>query len=675
MKDPITLEVIQESFVSIVREMRANLVRTAYSSVLYEARDFSCVIMDRLGQLVAQADDNPSHVFPIPWSVRLMFDRFGSDLNPGDIFLHNDPYTGGTHLNDVALIHPVFIGGKLSFFPVIRAHWGDVGGMTPGSLSGGSTEIFQEGVRIPLIRVFSRGKPDRNILDLLFLNMRVPYEREGDLEAIIGTCAVAEKRIRELIVKYGLSTVEECVDTTLDLAEKRMRRSISSIPVKRASYESYLDSGGDSREPVIVKVRLTVENDNLTVDFTGSSPQTRSPLNAGPAVAPTGAFIILKSFLDPEAPINHGSFRPIEFINPEGTIVNATYPAPCGGFSEIRRCVESAVMGALANAIPGCITGDIKGTANHVCISGRSPGAGEAFIFYEYPAAGTGAFAEEDGNNAVRSFTEGDFASIQSIEAVENQFPLLVEGCELRRDSGGDGRMRGGCGLRREIRLLACEASLSILSDKNIITPFGVMGGFWGAPNRFTVLSGSTLVSPGAIPGKVTGFLLGKGDKVVMETSGGGGFGDPLERPPERVVADLRAGLVSVEKAKIRYGIVVRNGDVDSEASLALRERYHRERHRLPVVLWEGDEYEGAKRLCLLDLSCLELMGLQEGDFVEIVNPAGAPLRGWVRSTGKSDRGAVHLGKTGMEMLRVREGEEVEVRKIDSIENKPGGRL
>jgi N-methylhydantoinase B len=675
MKDPITLEVIQESFVSIVREMRANLVRTAYSSVLYEARDFSCVIMDPKGQLVAQADDNPSHVFPIPWSVRLMFDRFGSDLNPGDIFLHNDPYTGGTHLNDVALIHPVFIEGKLSFFPVIRAHWGDVGGMTPGSISGGSTEIFQEGVRIPLIRVFSRGKPERNILDLLFLNMRVPYEREGDLEAILGTCAIAETRIRELIVKYGLATVEECVDTALDLAERRMRRSISSIPVKRASYESYLDSGGDSREPVIVKVRLTVENDNLTVDFTGSSPQTRSPLNAGPAVAPTGAFIILKSFLDPEAPINHGSFRPIEFINPEGTIVNAIYPAPCGGFSEIRRCVESAVMGALANAIPGCITGDIKGTANHVSISGRSPGTGEAFIFYEYPAAGTGAFAEEDGNNAVRSFTEGDFASIQSIEAVENRFPLIVERCELRKDSGGDGRMRGGCGLRREIRLLARDGSLSILSDKNIITPFGVMGGFWGAPNRFTVIRESTVISPGAIPGKVTGFLLRKGDTVVMETSGGGGFGDPLERPPERVAADLRAGLVSVEKAKIRYGVVVKNGDVDSEASLALRERYHKEQHRLPVVLWEGDEYEGAKRLCLLALSYLELMVLQEGDFVEIVNPAGAPLRGWVRSIGKNDRRTVHLGKTGMEMLRVREGEEVEVRKIDSIENKLGGRL
>jgi N-methylhydantoinase B len=675
MKDPITLEVVQESFVSIVREMRANLVRTAYSPVLYEARDFSCVIMDRLGQLVAQAEDNPSHVFPIPWSVRLMFDRFGSDLHPGDIFLHNDPYTGGTHLNDVALIHPVFVEGKLSFFPVIRAHWGDVGGITPGSISGCSTEIFQEGVRIPLIRVFSRGKPDRNVLDLLFLNMRVPYEREGDLEAILGTCAIAETRIRELIVKYGLATVEECVDTALDLAEKRMRRSISSIPVKQASYESYLDSGGDSREPVIVKVRLIVENDNLTVDFTGSSRQTRSPLNAGPAVAPTGAFIILKSFLDPEASINHGSFRPIEFINPEGTIVNATYPAPCGGFSEIRRCVESAVMGALANAIPGCITGDIKGTANHISISGRSPGTGEAFIFYEYPAAGTGAFAEDDGNNAVRSFTEGDFASIQSIEAVENRFPLRVEGCELRKDSGGDGRMRGGCGLRREVLLLARDASLSILSDKNIITPFGVMGGFWGAPNRFTVLSGDTVVTPGAIPGKVTGFLLRKGDKVVMETSGGGGFGDPLERPPERVVADLRAGLVSVEKAKIRYGIVVRNGDVDSDASLALRERYHRERHRLPVVLWEGDEYEGAKRLCILAHSCLEPMGLQEGDFVEIVNPAGAPLRGWVRSLGKSDRKAVHIGKTGMEMLRVSEGEEVEVRKIDSIENKLGESL
>jgi N-methylhydantoinase B len=662
--DPITLEVIQESFISFVREMRANLIRTAYSSVLYEARDFSCVIMDPKGQLIAQAEDNPSHVFPIPWSVKLMFERFGEDINPGDIFLHNDPYTGGTHLNDVAMIFPVFIEGKLSFFPVIRAHWGDVGGMTPGSLSGGSREIFQEGIRIPIVKVYQGGKPNQAVLDLLFSNMRVPYEREGDFQAIIGTCRIAEKRIRELIGRYGKEVIEECVEIALNQSEQRMRRAISAIPSETYIYEAYLDCSGDSLEPVIVKTKILVEKDSLTIDFTGSSQQTKGPLNAGPAVAPTGAFIILKSFLDPDGPINHGAFRPIHFINPEGSVLNAKYPAPCGGFSEIRRCVESAVMGALARAIPDRITGDIKGTANHVYISGANPQSGETFIFYEYPAGGTGAFNEGDGNNTVRSFTEGDFGSIQPVESIENLFPLMIEKCELRTDSGGDGRTRGGLGLKREIRVLAEEATLSVLSDKNMIPPFGVLGGFGGAPNRFGVIRGEKWISPSPFPGKVTRFPLEKGDVVVMETSGGGGYGDPLERAPKEVEKDFREGFVTKEKAETRYGFIFKGQEIDLEKADPLRERKRKERVYLKILRWDGEEYRGNKKVCLLALGTIRNLSLKEGDLVELVNPKAAPLRAWVRGLGKGKEGAVYLGKIGMEILGIHEGDEIELRQI-----------
>lgn len=662
--DPITLEVVQESFISIVREMRANLVRTAYSSILYEARDFSCVIMDPRGQLIAQAEDNPSHVFPIPWSVKLMFERFGKDIHPGDIFLHNDPYTGGTHLNDIALLFPVFIEKELSFFPVIRAHWGDVGGMTPGSLSGGSREIFQEGIRIPILKVHEGGKPDRAVLDLLFSNMRVPYEREGDFQAIVGTCRIAEKRIRELIGRYGKGVVDKCVEIALDQSEQRMRRAISAMPSGTYTYEAYLDGSGDSLEPVNVKAKITVEEDNLTIDFTDSSPQTKGPLNAGPAVAPTGAFIILKSFLDPDGPINHGAFRPIHFINPEGSVLNARYPAPCGGFSEVRRCVESAVMGALAKAIPDRITGDIKGTANHVYISGTNPQSGETFIFYEYPAGGIGAFNEEDGNSTVRSFTEGDFGSIQPVESIENLFPLIVEKCELRTDSGGDGKTRGGLGLRREIKVLTEEASLSVLSDKNMIPPFGVLGGFWGAPNRFGVIRKEKWIAPSLIPGKVTRFPLEQEDVVVMETSGGGGYGDPLERDPKKIEKDFGEGLLTKGKAETRYGVILKGKEIDLKKTNQLRGSLRKERVCLQILQWNREEFEGTRRLCLLSFGTMKNLGLKEGDLVELVNPRAAPLRAWVSGMKVEDRGAIYLGKSGMEILGTREGDKIELRRI-----------
>jgi N-methylhydantoinase B len=662
--DPITREVIEENFISIVREMRANLVRTAYSSILYEARDFSCVIIDPKGQLIAQAEDNPSHVFPIPWSVKLMFERFGDDIHAGDIFLHNDPYTGGTHLNDVALIFPVFMEEKISFFPVIRAHWGDVGGMTPGSLSGGPKEIFQEGIRIPILKVYQSGKPNQAVIDLLFNNMRVPYEREGDFQAIVGTCRIAEKRIRELLEKYGKEAVEECMETALDQSEQRMRAAISAIPSGTYSYEAYLDCSGDSFEPVIVKTKIKVEGDHLTIDFSGSSSQTKGPLNAGPAVASTGAFIILKSFLDPEGAINHGAFRPIGFVNPEGTVLNARNPAPCGGFSEIRRCVESAVMGALTKAIPDRITGDIKGTANHVYISGINPRLAETFILYEYPAGGTGAFQEGDGNNTVRSFTEGDFGSIQPVESIENLFPLLVEKCELRQDSGGDGKRRGGLGLTREIRVLAEEASLSILSDKNIIPPFGVLGGFWGAPNRFTVIRRGEPISASQFPGKVTRFPLEKGDLVVMESSGGGGYGDPLERDPERIEKDLGEGLITKEKAGTQYGVIFKGNKVDFEKTNRERDRKYRDRFHFKVLFRDGEEYQGTKRLCFLSPGVMKNLGLKQGDLVELVNPKAAPLRAWASGVEVEDEGAVYLGESGLEILRVREGDRIEVRQV-----------
>ena len=446
MIDPITLEVVREALSSIVREMRVTLVRTAYSSILYEGEDFSCVLMDRHAQIVAMSrgQDHPLHIVPISWSMKAVHERFGDDIHPGDIFLHNDPYTGGTHLNDVAMIYPMFAPapggqtGELFLFPVVRAHWGDVGGMSPGSLSGRVTEIYQEGVRIPPIRIVERGRPNQAALDLIFANMRGPREREGDFRAMIGTCRKAAERVEALLGRYGHATLQACVSELLDRAEQRMRQRIRELPPGQYAYEAYLEGGHDHLEPLRVRASVTVSGDRVIVDLAGTSPQTAGPTNVGPAMAPTGAFTILKAFLDPGGEINSGAFRPLTVIAPEGTIVNARRPAPCGGMVEVKYCVESAVMGALSQAIAGKVTGDLKGGGNHCYVGGPD------FIFYEYPAGGTGGWDGGDGNNAVRAFTESDITTIQPVEAVEQKYPLRVERCELRPDSGGAGHYRGG---------------------------------------------------------------------------------------------------------------------------------------------------------------------------------------------------------------------------------------
>jgi len=371
--DAVTLEVIRERLISIVREMRVNLGRTAYSSVLYESHDYSCCIMNDRGELVAQGEDLPSHIFPISWSVRKMREGFSKDLYDGDIFLHNNPYDGGTHLNDVAFIYTILFEKELFLFPVIRAHWGDVGGMTPGSLSGRTREIFQEGIRMPFMRLTEKGNLNQTILGLLFANMRIPEEREGDFNAILGTCVMAGKRLHAMTNQYGIQTLRAAVDTMLDRAENRMRAAIMEVKDGSYQYESYMDHCGNSPEPVRIGVTLRVKGSEIEADCSDSSAQVDGPTNAGPAVTESGVFIALKSALDPKAPINHGAFRPLRVLTSPGTVLHARYPAPCGGFAEVRRCVEGTVMGALARALPDRVGGEVKGTVNHVYIGGNNP--------------------------------------------------------------------------------------------------------------------------------------------------------------------------------------------------------------------------------------------------------------------------------------------------------------
>jgi len=664
--DPITLEVLREAFASIVREMRVTLVRTAYSSVLYEGEDFSCVLMDGDAQIVSMSkgQDHPLHIVPIAWSMKAVGEKFGDDIHPGDMFLHNDPYTGGTHLNDVALIYPLFADGKMFVFPVVRAHWGDVGGMSPGSLSGGATEIFQEGVRIPPIRIIDRGRPNAAALELIFANMRGPRERRGDFDAMIGTCMKAAERVEGLAARYGVPTVRGAVELLMDRAEQRMRRAIGQLRDGEYLYEAHLESGRERLEPLTVRAKVTVAGDRITVDLTGTSPQSAGPTNVGPAMAPTGAFTIIKSFLDPGSDVNSGAFRPLTIITPPGTIVNANPPAPCGGMVEVKYCVETAVMGALAPALDGRIVGDLKGGGNHCYVGGPHPATGETFIFYEYPAGGTGGHADGDGNNTVRAWTESDMTTIQPIEAVEQLYPVRVEATTLRENSGGPGRWRGGLGLTRAVRIQAPSTTLSVLAEKAVLPPFGVCGGEPGARNRFWVQRDGQGISPSPLPGKVGGFPLLPGDLLLMESSGGGGFGDPLERDPALVVADVAEGYVTRDAAEATYGLVWSGDAVDAGATARRRESQRTARPRVRVKA--ADFAAGVGRGIRIDAETARRLGVTEGAVVELVNPRGAPLRAWVASVTPGNGQCAEIAADALRMLAITEGALLEIRAVHS---------
>jgi N-methylhydantoinase B len=664
--DPITIEVIRETLVSTVREMRVTLVRTAYSSILYEGEDFSCVLMDGDAQIVAMSkgQDHPLHIVPISWSMKAVRERFGDDIHPGDMFLHNDPYTGGTHLNDVALISPLFADGRLFVFPVVRAHWGDVGGMSPGSLSGGATEIFQEGVRIPPIRIVERGRPNEAALDLLFANMRGPRERRGDFQAMIGTCRKAAERVEALAARYGAGVVRAAVAELMDRAEGRMRRAIAALADGEYVYEAHLESGRTRLEPLTVRARVVVAGDAITVDLAGTSPQTAGPTNVGPAMAPTGAFTIVKAYLDPGADVNSGAFRPLTVISPRGTIVNAESPAPCGGMVEVKYCVETAVQGALAQALDGRVAGDLKGGGNHCYVGGPDPRTGETFIFYEYPAGGTGGFEGGDGSNTVRAWTESDMTTLQPIEAIEQLYPVRVEATTLREDSGGPGRWRGGLGLTRAVRILAPRTRLSVLAERAVLPPFGVCGGGAGATNRFWIRRDGRPVQPSPLPGKVSAFPIEEGDVLLMESSGGGGFGDPLERDPARVLADLAEGYVTPGAAESIYGVVLSGGAVDLAATAARRDELRARRRR--VRLLATDETETARgRPIRIDAATAQALGVGVGGVVELVNPRGAPLRAWVTDLLPGNGHRAALSPAALRMLAAGD-DEVEIRAVHS---------
>ena len=542
---------------------------------------------------------------------------------------------------------PVFVGDVLLALVGVMAHWQDIGGMVPGSLAGTATEIFQEGVRIPALRVARRGEYSEELLDLLFANVREPEDRRGDLRAMEGACLLAQAKLQQLATRWGVGTVAEAMTALLDRAEKRMRAAIAAMPDGSYRCEVHLDNTGSRPEPLALKLCITVAGDGLIADFTGCPPQMPAPTNLGPAHTRTAVFTMTKAFLDPKGPINAGAMRPLKVVVPAGTMLNARSPAACGAIGEVRRALEGLVMGALGRAVAEKAVGDLKGASNITTIGwpGRPP-------FVEFPAGGTGARAKADGNNAVRNFAEGDLSSIQPAEAVELRWPLLVERCALRADSGGPGRFRGGLGLVREVRVLAPDASLSVLSDRNLIPPYGVNGGFGGARNQFTVRRNGVEIEPSPLPGKVTAFPLETNDVVVIRSAGGGGYGDPLQRELALVQRDVAFGYVSREQARKVYGV---DGD-------GRRQGMNDPLPQVPIIC--VDTIIGRRRIVIRPTTARRL-GVAEGDLVDLPT-RGPSLRAWVTLSDDVPDNVLGLDQEGIALLAAFPGATTTLRRIEA---------
>lgn len=520
--DPVELAVFQSAAHSIAEEMGAALRRTALSPNIKERRDYSCAVFDGRGRVIAMGDHMPVHLGSMPMSVRAAIENI--DFAPGDIAILNDPYAGGTHLPDITMVLPVYIAGhnRPAFYVCNRAHHADVGGAYAGSM-GPAREIFQEGIRIPPVRIARGGKVDRDVLSLILLNVRTPREREGDLEAQIGACRVGERRTQELIEKYELAKIEALIEELLDYSERLVRAQLRLMPEGEFTAEDWLDDDGVTGEPrrIAVRLRLDPGAGEMHADFSGSSKQVEGSVNAVSAITLSACFYVLRCLLAHDAPATAGILRPLTLTTEPGSLVDARPPAAvAAGNVETSQRIVDVLMRALAQAVPERVPAASAGTMSNLTIGGIDPRTGEPFTYYETTAGGMGARPSIDGLSGVHTHMTNSLNT--PIEALEYAYPFRMIRYGYREGSGGAGHFRGGHGLIRELELLA-DAQVTLLADRRRFRPYGLQGGEDGASGRAIATHGQTGEET-ELPGK-TSLRLARGDRLRIETPGGGGWG------------------------------------------------------------------------------------------------------------------------------------------------------
>jgi N-methylhydantoinase B/oxoprolinase/acetone carboxylase alpha subunit len=520
--DPIEFEIFKNFFVSIAEEMGVTLCRTGFSPNIKERLDYSCAIYDAAGETIAQGDHLPVHLGAMPLSVKAAIDHVA--MEPGDTVILNDPFRGGTHLPDITLVSPVFltpVAKKPAFFVANRAHHSDVGGMSPGSMPL-AREVFQEGLIIPPVKLVKRERIDPEILSLILANVRTPDEREGDLTAQIAANRVGEARLLDIVKRYSYRRVAMYASLTQDYAERVLRRTIAAIPDGNYEFADALDNDGFSSARVNIRCLIRINGDSAEVDFTGTDAQTSGGVNANLAITMSASLYAFRCLVTEDVLYNAGISRPIRVIAPPGTVVNALHPsAVAGGNVETSQRITDVVLGALSKALPERIPAASQGTMNNVTLGGMNRVTGQPFAYYETAGGGMGGRNGLPGISGVHTHMSNTRNT--PVEAFEQAFPLRIRTYALRHDSGGAGRYPGGEGLIREYEVLV-ETSATILTERREGQPYGVQGGEPGAPGRNSILRADGSIEH--LPAKAR-IELHPGDRLRIETPGGGGYGTP----------------------------------------------------------------------------------------------------------------------------------------------------
>jgi len=572
--DPVTIEVIKGALTYAAEEMGIVLRNSAYSPNIKERMDFSCTLFDRKKRLTAQAEHIPVHLGSMQLAVRKGLEKLKGELENGDMILFNDPYISGTHLPDVTLICPIFHENTVIAYSANKAHHSDVGGKAPGSMAGDATEIYQEGIIIPPVKFVKRKGIDEEIASILLSNVRTPEIRLGDLRAQMAANLLGKQRVLELVDRYGVETLHEAMEEIMNYSERRMRIEVSKMPEGSYSAEDYLENTGTSNKKVKIRVTITAKKDQLLIDYTGTDDQVDGPVNAVLGVTQSGVYYTLRCLTDPTVPMNDGCYRPVRIHVPEGTLMNPTPPAPvAGGNVETSQRNVDVLLKAFARMLPEKVCAACQGTMNNIAVGGTNPQNGRSWTFYETIAGGFGGRRGIDGVDAIHTHMTNTMNT--PVEAIETVYPIRFLKYELRENSGGPGKWRGGVGLERSWMLLAPSAILSVLAERTKIPPWGLYGGKNGARGEYYIIkpNGRRI----KLKSKCT-VGIENGDVFVVRTPGGGGFGDPLERESKLVLQDVLNGLVPLEAAKQDYGVVIDSVTmkIDWKSTEQLRARVQR---------------------------------------------------------------------------------------------------
>ena len=568
--DPVTIAVIQNGLNQVCNEMDLAFCRAAFSPVISEAMDRSDGIYHRDdGALIAQGELGlPVFVGTMQFSTQAVIAR-AKTVDPGDVFIVNDPYLGGTHLMDVRFVKPFFYQGRLFAWLANTGHWPDIGGMVPGGFSAHATESEQEGLRLPPVKLFKRGVMDEEILAIILSNIRIADQRIGDIKAQAAALAIGEKRLAALLDRYGAATVDAAIAELRTRAAQQMRARIATIPDGSYAGHAIVDSDGVVDEPLLIKMNITKAGSGLTFDMSGSSPPCRGPMNSVIATTRSSIYLAMKHIF-PDVPINAGTFEPLTIIDPEGTFLYAHYPRPVSGCAaEVSQRIAEAVFSALTHAIPEQLFAAPAGSSGNLALGGQDPKRNRSYVMYVISGGGYGGSVRGDGlSNGCSTI---GISKTTPIEVMEQYYPVLFEEYSLHEGSGGPGEHRGGLGVNYRVRLRRGEARASMVMDHGRFGPQGARGGRDGGVNRVRIVQDGTAYTPPHLS-KDQDIRLHADDVIEVSTPGGGGFGNPFRRAPELVARDVAKGYYSRQQAETWFGVVLaEDGGVDRAATNAAR--------------------------------------------------------------------------------------------------------